>query len=913
MLRLFVNVYIDPHPERAAELAQCLERNIDHRLIDDVIKLEGRPTFREFFSRVNGVADDSDISIIANSDIFFDETLKYVEALARGECYALSRWDVANDGRVNLYDKADSQDTWIFRGSIYPVAVESANFTMGLPGCDNRLAQILAEAGYQVSNPSRTIRTNHLHLSGVKHYSWNDYRVPGPYLLVPPVALRVPPVALRTGGRRILHIALIVPGSPQEGLRQALRSMAEDYYELDWCSYERNGHLDELRYEFVRLLKEFDPTLIFAQIQTAGVLSSDEVRQARCPFILWSRDLRNDTPSWMFELAPHVIFCFSNLRDVEELKARGYRAEYLQAGIPSDVFVPDGPRRPQTPEIVFMGSNHGWFPLSSQRVEMVALLSRRYGKRFGQYGTNWSSAVSWLNETEEASAYRECRIAINQNHYGDVSRFTSDRLFRAMACGAFAISNHYPGIEFEFKPHTHLVTWHDFDELIRHIDYYLDHDDERKEIATAGCAHVQANHTWGARMRDLEEILELHVNKWWATLDGHVKQVYCQTGEDGVLQRIFDCIGTTNRFLVDIGAGDGVALSNTRALLDQGWSGLLFDRKSTGCNDVISAHITAENVNNILAMHSAPAEFDLLSLDIDGIDYWVWHAIRHRPRVVVIEFNGTIPESESRTIPYDPGFQWDGSDYYGASLAALAGLGQSKGYTLVHQLHSLNAFFVRSDLLNADVYPVVRYTPYQYHAKDPSRRPWQAVLDHARAFNCDKFAAGEVANLCHLYNVATIIEGGTYKGDTTPYLATLADRVYTIEIDAQLWPESKHLDAIPNVTRIKGSCPVELEKLLPSITQPVLYFADSHWGHPTPLPDELRAFANCGIRPILMVHDFQNPYRAEFGYDTYEGQPYEWSWIRPYIEAIYGNSYRHYFNMVANGARRGILYVVPTE
>jgi hypothetical protein len=905
MLRLFVNVYTDPDPKRAAELAECLCRNTQNPLIDQVISLEGRPKFREFFDAVNRIAASGDISVIANSDIYFDGTLEHVATLGYGDCFALSRWNVTESGASELFDRSDSQDAWVFRGPVKPLA---ANFPMGLPGCDNRLARLLADAGYRVSNPSRTVRAHHLHLSRVWRYSRERGDVvPGPYL-------SIPPTVLDCRGRRILHVALLAPGAPQAGLRDALRSIAGEYRELDWMSYQRAGRLDELRAEFLRLLQDFAPTVIFAQLQTSDVLSAHELAQAGCPIVCWSGDLRNDTPAWAFELAPHVISCFSNLRDVQAIRSQGYEAEYLQIGMSPRVFTPDGARLPQTLEIVFLGSDHGWFPLSGQRREMVALLSRRYGRRFGLFGHGWSPPVPCLGESEEAAVYRGCRIAVNQNHYDDVARFTSDRLLRAMGCGAFVVSNHYPGIELEFTPGVHLATWRDLDELIRRIDYYLEHDDERQSIARAGCAHVHANHTWGARMKDLEVILERSTGQWWSGLDQYARQIHSQTGEDGVIERIFGCIGTTNRSLVDIGAGDGVTISNTRALVEQGWSALLLDTTHGGKNEVICASVDAGNVNAILDAHHVSAEFDLLSLDIDGIDYWVWHALHRRPRVVVIEFNGTIPEHESRTVPYEPAFRWDGSDYYGASLRALVGLGRSKGYTLVHQLNSLNAFFVRSDLLPPDVHPTVRYAPHQYHPRDQKNRPWQPVADHARAFNGDPFAADDVADLCRRYAVATIIEGGTFEGETTPYLAVLADRIYTIEIDDQVWPKSQHLDGIPNVTRIKGSCPVQLRTLLPTVQGPVLYFADSHaWGHPSPLLDELRAFAEHGIQPVLVVHDFQNPDHPEFGYDTYEGQAYEWNWIRPDIEAIYGGRYRHYFNKAAAGARRGILYVVPAE
>ena len=110
--------------------------------------------------------------------------------------------------------------------------------------------------------------------------------------------------------------------------------------------------------------------------------------------------------------------------------------------------------------------------------------------------------------------------------------------------------------------------------------------------------------------------------------------------------------------------------------------------------------ITAENINALFRKYGVPEAFDLLSIDIDGNDYWVWRAIAHRPRVVVIEYNAHPPPQERKAIVYDPAFRWNGSDYFGASLRAMKELGDQKGYTLVHcERTGANAFFVATEAL----------------------------------------------------------------------------------------------------------------------------------------------------------------------------------------------------------------------
>lgn len=203
--------------------------------------------------------------------------------------------------------------------------------------------------------------------------------------------------------------------------------------------------------------------------------------------------------------------------------------------------------------------------------------------------------------------------------------------------------------------------------------------------------------------------------------------VFSQYGEDIILDFILKNIGTTNQYFVDFGAGDGINLSNSRRFKLSGWNGLMMDGDNKGNNEVKKEFITAENINQLFAKYSVPREFDFLSIDIDGQEYWVLKNLEYEPRVVVCEFNGTIPCDISKTVPLKEDFMFDGSDYYGVSLLALKKLMESKGYTLIFQHLIINAFFIRNDLLdNKFDYPV-QYKHQQYHRKDTLNRPWVFV------------------------------------------------------------------------------------------------------------------------------------------------------------------------------------------
>jgi len=194
-----------------------------------------------------------------------------------------------------------------------------------------------------------------------------------------------------------------------------------------------------------------------------------------------------------------------------------------------------------------------------------------------------------------------------------------------------------------------------------------------------------------------------------------------QWGEDGILHHLFDCIGVTSRTFVEFGVQAGRECNAAHLVLSQGWRGLFMEgdhrlaawtgeyyERMLGTDSdrikVACSFLTVENINSVLSHNGMSGPIDLLSIDIDGNDYWIWEAITAvTPRVVVVEYNAIFGPERSVTIPYDPEFRWAGPDlYYGASLAALAKLGGRKGYALVGcGSNGINAFFVQRDLVGA--------------------------------------------------------------------------------------------------------------------------------------------------------------------------------------------------------------------
>jgi hypothetical protein len=194
-------------------------------------------------------------------------------------------------------------------------------------------------------------------------------------------------------------------------------------------------------------------------------------------------------------------------------------------------------------------------------------------------------------------------------------------------------------------------------------------------------------------------------------LRNYEKRLISQNGEDGIIQKIFDLIGTTNKYYVEFGAGDGHFCCNTKYFREKyGWQGLLLDGACSNNMDDdlrINLHkefITAENIIPLFIKYNVPQEFDLISIDIDRNDFYVWKALgkQYKPRVVIIEFNPAFNFTEDKVIEYDADKVWDGGNCTGASILAMYNLGRKLGYSLIYQeLAGANLFFVRDDILDA--------------------------------------------------------------------------------------------------------------------------------------------------------------------------------------------------------------------
>ena len=195
-------------------------------------------------------------------------------------------------------------------------------------------------------------------------------------------------------------------------------------------------------------------------------------------------------------------------------------------------------------------------------------------------------------------------------------------------------------------------------------------------------------------------------------------KVFSQYGEDGILQRLIGAIDLPEKTFIEFGVEDFFESNCRFLMMKDNWSGFVIDGSATNIDRLrrsyfywkydltaIDSFITRENINDLLKQSGLGEELGVLSIDIDGNDYYVFEAITgFRPGILICEYNAVFGPTRRISVPYDPEFartakHWSNL-YFGASLGALVSLGKQKGYSLVGTNSTgTNAFFVRDDLV----------------------------------------------------------------------------------------------------------------------------------------------------------------------------------------------------------------------
>ncbi len=195
-------------------------------------------------------------------------------------------------------------------------------------------------------------------------------------------------------------------------------------------------------------------------------------------------------------------------------------------------------------------------------------------------------------------------------------------------------------------------------------------------------------------------------------------KVFSQWGDDGIIQYLLSMLDIQHQTFIEFGV-ENYDEANTRFLLiNNNWRGLIIDSDQQNIEDLkngeyywrydltaVASFVDRDTINALFDAHGFRGPIGLLSIDIDGTDYWVWEAITVvEPTIVIVEYNSVFGDRHAITIPYDPAFDRTRAHYsnlfFGASLPALCLLASRKGYSFVGSNSAgNNAYFVRTDTL----------------------------------------------------------------------------------------------------------------------------------------------------------------------------------------------------------------------
>ena len=229
---------------------------------------------------------------------------------------------------------------------------------------------------------------------------------------------------------------------------------------------------------------------------------------------------------------------------------------------------------------------------------------------------------------------------------------------------------------------------------------------------------------------------ELNRNKSSKNIQDYEFKVFSQNGEDGIIQFLIQNTEIKNKIFVEFGVETYKEANTKFLLLNNGWSGLIIDGDKDAMEKIASSDlhwkydlksignfITKDNINEIIKSAGIEGELGLLSVDIDGNDYWVFENIDCiNPQILIMEYNSMFGDTHKISVPYDENFvrsqKHYSNLYYGASIAALCDIANKKGYDLVgSNSFGNNLFFIRHDCNKLKI----KLTPKEAYVKSKFR------------------------------------------------------------------------------------------------------------------------------------------------------------------------------------------------
>lgn len=315
---------------------------------------------------------------------------------------------------------------------------------------------------------------------------------------------------------KVLHLRIEAPTYSSLGIEKGFKANNFEYYGFDWQLARFSYGTEAMREMVIQEANKIKPDIIFAHTQNPDAIDLDTyiALQKISKVIFYTFDVRSKEKSqWMYEVAKNVHYSFFGCQeDVDNCEKFGIKnCAVLQSSCDIDVYKPFVlPANAYIPaEIVFIGNNFAQsnleFPNAQERVDVVNFLQKEYPGKFKAWGLNWPNS-KMAGTNEEVYIYNACKIAIVQNNYTR-NCYQSDRVWKALSCGAFVLAKSDPGLSDLFSVENHLDVWANFDDLKTKIDYYLEDELEAINIAECGCNYVRENHAWPNRVSEMMKFI----------------------------------------------------------------------------------------------------------------------------------------------------------------------------------------------------------------------------------------------------------------------------------------------------------------------------------------------------------------------------------------------------------------------
>ncbi len=358
-----------------------------------------------------------------------------------------------------------------------------------------------------------------------------------PGIAIVPEPGKLPPAMSVSRAERVLHVALRTPQERQPGLERALRSISSSYAEVEWVSQERAA--PKLILDQARALK---PTVVFMQLQRRTMITNDIIGQLRavcdtdCVIINWDGDQHHEPCSaerkWFVELGQVCdTSLVVNTDHPATYAALGIKNPgYLQIGIDDEIYcyspLDESSSNQASSPVAMLASNYDRIPSYNRRLTVATNLQAKLGSKFNVYGSGWDKK-SWpksgnpmVNQHKEAEIHSAAKASLSISIRNDLSRYTSDRLFRALASGACVVAERFPDMEGLGLSSDNCITWDsdpgrkgivDVESMIRILaDVSSKMSKEEYFRMRSNAANVgRTLHSWNSRMGDLLEIVRV--------------------------------------------------------------------------------------------------------------------------------------------------------------------------------------------------------------------------------------------------------------------------------------------------------------------------------------------------------------------------------------------------------------------